>query len=281
MDGITETILFRLSQNPDVKVIARASAFRYRGDDADPQRVGRELGVDGVVVGRVLPQDEELSITVELVDTGDAQLLWGDRISRSSRELLPLQEEITRAISRALRVRINEEGPTLERRYTENADAYRDYLRGRYYWNRRSEAGFEQAIEHFDAAIEKDPGFALAYSGIADAYNLLGIYYRPRSETYARVRGAAAKAIELNAELAETHASLGLLHTHDFKWREAERALMRAIELDPSYPSAHHWYANKSSASARPPEKGREGALRFRRRVGFSLRRPPRFGPVF
>ena len=250
-DGITETILFRLSQNLDVKVIARASAFRYRGEDAEPQRVGRELGVDAVVLGRVVTRDDELSISVELVATSDSELLWGDRFTRSSNDLLPLQEEIARAISRALRVRINEAEPSLERRYTDNADAYRDYLRGRHHWNRRSEEGFEQAIEHFEAAIEKEPTFALAYSGIADAYQLLGLYYRPRSEIEARARGAAMKALELNAELAETHASLGLLHMHDFKWREAEEELKRAIELDPRYPTAHHWYANVLSSEAR------------------------------
>ena len=243
-DGITETILFRLSQNPDIKVIARASAFRYRGEDAEPERVGRELGVDAVVLGRVIAQGDELSISVELVDTSDSQLLWGERFSRSSGELLPLQEEISREISRALRLGVDEsEEPSLQHRYTDNAEAYRDYLRGRHHWSRRSEEGFALAIEHFEAAIEKDPTFALAYSGIADAYQLLGFYYRRRSETYNRARAAAVKALALNPELAEAHASMGLLHNHDWNWREAEQELRRAIELDPSYPSARHWYA--------------------------------------
>ena len=262
-DGITETILFRLSHNPDVKVIARASAFRYRGEDAEPQRVGRGLGVDAVVLGRVVTRDDELSISVELVDTSDSELLWGDRFTRSSGDLLPLQEEIARAISLALRVRVNEAEPSLERRYTVNADAYRDYLRGRHRWNRRSEEGFEQAIEYFEAAIEKDPTFALAYSGIADAYQLLGLYYRSRSEVEARARAAAMKAVELNAELAETHASLGLLHMNDFKWREAEAELKRAIELDPSYPTAHHWYATFLNSQARFDEAVDQARIAF------------------
>jgi TolB-like protein/Tfp pilus assembly protein PilF len=260
-DGISETIISSLSRLPDVKVISSVSSFRYKGKDVDPQTLGRKLGVSAVVVGRVVQRGEDLSISAELVDTSDASQLWGDQYVRKLADIFAIQEEMATENSRSLQLRLSrEKEASLTKRYTENTEAYQAYLRGRYFWNKRSEEGFQKAIEYFEQAIEKDADYPLAYSGLADCYNLLGYYnFLPPREAYPKAREAAEKALEIDETLAEAHTSLGwVTFIYDWEWEESEKEFKRAIELNPSYATARHWYSVYLGAVGRHDEALRE-----------------------
>jgi TolB-like protein/Flp pilus assembly protein TadD len=255
-DGITETIINSLSQLPDIKVISSASSLRYKGREVDPETVGQELGVQAVVLGRIVPRGDEIAVSAELVDTRDNTQIWGERYQRDLVGLFAVQEEMAAEISRALRVRLSREDEArLKGRHSENAEAYQAYLKGRFYWNKRTEEGFRQAIDYFQEAIERDPGYALAYTGMADSYSLLGYYHLPPKEVYPKASAAALKALEIDETLAEAHASLGLVKfLYDWTFPEAEKELQRAIELDPAYAMAHHWYSAYLEAMGRYDE---------------------------
>jgi serine/threonine protein kinase/Flp pilus assembly protein TadD len=245
-DGITENIINNLSQLPKLRVMARSTVFRYKGREVDPQTVGRGLAVDAVLTGRVLQLGKQLIIGAELVDVADGSQLWGEHYNRKLSDILAMQEEIAKEISENLRLRLTgEEKKRLSKRHTENTEAYQAYLKGRYYWNKRTAEGFKKSIEHFQQAIEKDPSYALAYAGLADAHNLLGVYnYVATREAFPRAKAAATRALDLDATLAEAHTSLifaGLYY--DWDWLAAEREYKRAIELNPNYATAHQWYA--------------------------------------
>ncbi|MDQ6894262.1 MAG: protein kinase [Acidobacteriota bacterium] len=257
-EGITESLTNSLSQLPNLRVTARTIAGRYKGKDAEPQRVGRELGVRAVLSGKVLQRGNTLTIQTDLVDVGNGAQLWGDHYSRKMTDILAVQEEIAREISEKLRIRLSgEQKHRLTKRSTKNTEAYQAYLKGRYYFEHRNEKVLETAIQYFNTAIEKDPSYALAYSGLADSYVVMTSYsVRPPKDAYPRGRAAAAKALELDEDLADPHASLGWIATHyDWDWRAAEREFKRAIELEPSYPAtAHFWYAMLLSATSRHAE---------------------------
>jgi TolB-like protein/Flp pilus assembly protein TadD len=243
-DGITESLTNSLSQLPNLRMIARTSAQRFEGRDTDPQAAARELGVQAVLTGRVVRRGDSLSVSAELVDARDNSHLWGEQYNRRSSDVLVVQQEIAREIAGRLRARLTgEERRRVTRNYTENVEAYQLYLRGRHHWNRRTEEGMRQAIRYFQQAIDLDPNYALAYSGLADSYsNLQGYPGVPASETRSRARAAALRALEIDASLAEAHASLGLHYYQSWRWAESERELKRAIELNPNYATAHHWY---------------------------------------
>ncbi len=243
-DGITESLINSLSQVPKLRVIARSTAFRYKGHEPDPQTVGHDLKVGAVLTGRVVQRGDALIIQADLVDTGDGSQLWGERYNRKLSDIFAVQEEIAKEISEKLRPRLTgEEKKRLTKRHTENTEAYQLYLKGRYYWNKRTEEGVKKGIEYFQHAIEKDPGYALAYTGLADSYAVLGYYnYLPSKEAYPRAKAAATKALAIDDTLAEAHASLANTRYYDWNWAQAERELMRAIELNPNYATAHHWY---------------------------------------
>lgn len=245
-DGITETIINTLSQLPKIRVMARSTVFRYKGQIVDPQNVGADLNVRAVLTGRLILRGETLHIQVELVDVKDGSQLWGDRYSRMLSDIFEVQEEIAREISTKLRVRlIDEEKKRLAKRYTKNTEAYTLYLRGRYHWNKRTEEGFYKAIDYFEQAIRQDPKLALAYSGLSDCYGLLaGFHYIDMAEGYARARDLALRSLEIDDSLAEGHASLAIVRYRvDWNWYETEREFKRAIELNPGYTMAHHWYS--------------------------------------
>ena len=240
-DGLTEDLINALARRAKTRVIARSSVFRWKAAPADPRDVGRELGVSAVVTGRVAVRAGELDVFAELVDVEDGAQLWGERFRRPAGELLALEEEITAAISARLGSRPRP-GPARKRAAATSA-AYDLYLRGRFEWNRRTEEGFEKALALFEEAIRRDPGFALAYAGIADAYVFLGGYGHLAPEVaYPRSRQAAEKALSLEGS-ADAHNSLAsVLHRFAWDFPGAEKEFRLALADNPAHATAHHWY---------------------------------------
>jgi serine/threonine-protein kinase len=272
-DGITESLINSLSQLPSVKVRSRNSVFQYKGRPADPQKIGKELDVRAVLTGRVEHRGDELFVNVELIDTKDDSHLWGERYARRLSDLVRLQEELSRDITEKLRLRLTgEEERQLVKNYATNSEAYQLYLQGRYYWNKRTAEGLQKGREFFRQAIEKDPGYAPAYSGLADCYWLLNVYnVGPATDSNLKAREAAAKALALDEGLAEAHASLASIsYRYDWNWREAEEHFKRAIQLKPDYPTAHQWYSAMLAATGRFDEANEE-ARRARELEPFSL----------
>jgi serine/threonine-protein kinase len=243
VDGMTQGVIQNLSRVPKLKVRSLISVLRYKvsGSTAlpDPRQVGQELQVPVVLTGRVTQQADRLSINVELVDTKDNSYIWGQRYDRKLSELLALQEEITREVSSRLRLDLTA-AEQAER------EAYQFYLRGRYYWNRRTAADLRQGVESFEQAIKRMPNYAPAYAGLADSYNMLGAYGALSSnEASAKAKEAAERAVQLDDSLAEGHNSLAFVkHRYEWDWAGAEREFRRAIELDPNYAPAHQWYSS-------------------------------------
>jgi TolB-like protein/Tfp pilus assembly protein PilF len=262
-DGITETIINSLSQLPGIKVISSASSLRYKGREVDPETAGRELGVEAVVLGRIVPRGDEIAVSAELVDARDNTQIWGERYQRKLADIFAVQEDMAAEISRALRVRLSgEDEARLKGRHSDNAEAYQDYLKGRFYWNKRTERGFRQAIGYFQDAIESDPGYALAYTGVADSYSLLGYYSLPPKDVYPKAKAAALKALEIDETLAEAHVSMGWIKfAYDWAFPEAELEFQRAIDLNPTYATAHHWYSDYLAAMGRYDEAVHEARL--------------------
>lgn len=241
-DGITESLINSLSQLPSVRVMARSTAFNYKGRAVDPRQVGRELGVDVVLMGRITQREDALSIQADLVNVADGSQLWGEQYNRSLSDVLAIQQEISSEISERLRLKITGEEQRRVTRYsTAHTEAYQLYLKGRYHWNKRTDEGFRKAIEYFHQAIEKDPGYALAYVGLADSYLLSELL--PARERYPKAKAAAQKALEIDETLGEAHTSLAAIKNwYDWDWPGAEIEFRRAVELSPNYPTARHWY---------------------------------------
>ncbi len=245
-DGLTEGIIDRLSGLPNVKVISRTSAFRYKHRDIEPQKVAQELGIDALVTGRVVQRGDDLSVSVELVEAREDKELWGEQYSRKISDLVAVQREIATAISGNLRVQLSQEEKTrLAKPAAANSEAYQLYLRGRYHANQATAAGLRKSIEYFQQAIDKDPGYALAYAGLADSYSGLGgdwLYLAP-GDSFPQAKAAARKALELDDTLAEAHAALAYATFFDWDWPSAEREFKRAIELNPNSALSHDRYA--------------------------------------
>lgn len=241
-DGITESLINSLSQLPTLRVMARSTAFNYKGRAVDPRQVGRELGVDVVLMGRITQREDALSIQADLVNVADGSQLWGEQYNRSLSDVLAIQQEISGEISERLRLKITGEEQRRVTRYsTTHTEAYQLYLKGRYHWNKRTDEGARRAIDYFHQAIEKDPGYALAYVGLADSYLLSELL--PARERYPKAKAAAQKALEIDETLGEAHASLAAIKNwYDWDWPGAEIEFRRAVELNPNYPTAHHWY---------------------------------------
>ncbi|HWC76723.1 MAG TPA: protein kinase, partial [Blastocatellia bacterium] len=245
-DGITESIINNLAQLPKLRVMARSTVFRYKGHEVDPRDVGRELGVRAVLTGRVFLMGDRLVIKTELVDTEDGAHLWGEQYNRTLSDIFSIEEEISREISEKLRLKLSgEQKRKLAKRHTEKTAAYQLYLKGRYYWNKRTEEGLKKGIEHFQQAINLDPNYALAYAGLADSYNLLASYSTlSPDEAFKVAKQAATRALELDSSLAEAHVSMAATKNwYDWDWEGAEKEYRRAIELNPSYATAYQWYA--------------------------------------
>jgi serine/threonine-protein kinase len=245
-DGITESLINSLSQIPELRVMARSTAFRYKGQELDPQRIGRELDVRAVLTGRVLQRGDMLTIQVDLVDTSDGSQLWGEQYNRKISDLLGIQQNISREVSDKLRLKLSgEQKEQLAKRYTESTEAYELYLRGRYHWNKRTSEGLMRGIDYFEQAIKTDPAYALAYAGLADSYNVLSTNaVRPPKEAFPKAKEAAERALALDDTLAEAHTSLAFIKTvYEWDWQGAEKEFKRAIELNANYANAHYFYA--------------------------------------
>jgi serine/threonine-protein kinase len=252
-DGIAESLINSLSQVRALKVTARATAFRYKGRDVLPRIVGRELGVRAVLTGRVAQRGDLLTVQVDLVDAGDDSQMWGEQYSRPRGDMVALQQDLAREVSEKLRLRLTgEEQRRLARRPTDSAAAYEDYLKGRYHVAKRQPDEVAKAISYFQAAIENDSAFALAWVGLADAHlittaTMVGTL--PPGEALPKAKAAAQRALELDDELAEAHTSLAHTAFHLFDFETAEREHRRSLALNPAYPTAHHWYALKLAAT--------------------------------
>jgi len=244
-DGISESLINSLSQLPGIKVIASTSSLRYKGKEVDPKEVARTLGVEAILTGRVSQRDDNLLINVELIRAEDKTQIWGEQYDRKATDLLSVQREIAREITRNLRLKLSgaEQG-RVTKHYTENPEAYQLYLKGRFYWNKRTGDAAKKAIEYFQQAIEIDPNYALAYAGLADAYQMRNIFGDASpQEAFPKAKTAAKRALELDETLAEAHTSLASsLFFYDRNYREAAREYQRAIELNPNYATAHQWY---------------------------------------
>jgi serine/threonine protein kinase/Tfp pilus assembly protein PilF len=245
-DGITEGVIDKLSGLPNLKVISRTSAFRYKQRDIDPQKVAKELGVEALVTGRVIQRGGDVSVSAELVDAREDKQLWGEQYSRKLTDIRSVQQEIATVVSGKLRGELTSEEKTrLNKASTTSADAYQLYLKGRYHANQTTAGELNKSIDYFQQAIEKDPGYAPAYAGIADAYSALGggwMYLSP-TDSFPKAKAAAMKALELDDTLAEAHAALAYAEFFDWDWQSAEREFKRAIELNPNSALSHARYA--------------------------------------
>ncbi len=256
-DGISEALINSLTELRQLRVIARSTAFRYKGREVDPQRVGRDLNVRAVLTGRVRQIGDRLDIQVDLVDATTGAQLWGEGYERKVSDVLAVKQAIAREVTEKLRLRLSgEEQQLLVRRDTTNAEAYQFYLRGRFHWNKRRVKDLQQAIEYFQQAVAVDPNYALGYAGLADAYTLFsGFSDIPSRELMPKAKEAALRALSLDDGLAEAHAALGLiLLLYDYDFAGAERESKRAIELNPNYATAHHFYSRLLSAQGRHEE---------------------------
>jgi TolB-like protein/Tfp pilus assembly protein PilF len=245
-DGITDGVIDKLSGLPNMKVISRTSAFRYKKREIEPQKVARELGVEGLVTGTITLRGDDLWVSAELVDAREDRHLWGEQYRRRLADTPSVQQEIATAISENLRLRLT--GKQKERLATSlstNPEAYRLYLKARYHANQTTATGFKKSIDYFQQAIEKDPGFALAYAGLADSYldRSGGWLYLSPAESSANAKVAAMKALELDPTLAEAHAALAYAMFYDWDWLAAEREFRRAIELNANNAASHERYA--------------------------------------
>jgi serine/threonine protein kinase/tetratricopeptide (TPR) repeat protein len=246
-DGITESITNSLSQLPELKVMSRNAAFRFKSAKQDPQETGRSLNVGAVLTGRLVKLGDQVIIKTELIKVADGSQIWGDEYKTTLSDILSVQAEVSRKISESLRLRLTgEEQQKLSKRYSSDAEAYQLYLKGRYHWNKRNEDGFRNSIDFFKQAEERDPTFALAFSGLADSYALLcdiGVA-RPVDEM-PKAKAAAQKAVDADPNLGEAYTSRAFVKlSYDWDWLGAESDFQQALKLNSKYPTAHQWYAS-------------------------------------
>ncbi len=245
-DGITESLIDNLTHVPQLKVKSRNSVFHYKGKDVDVQKAGSELGVAALVIGRVVPRGDSIEVSAELTDVRDSTEIWGQHYSGKNADIISLQQQIAGDIAEKLRSKLStSEKQQVTKQGTQNPEAYELYLKGRFAWNKRTTADLAAAISYFNQAIAKDPGYALAYLGLADAYTVLPSYGGSPSEDFPKSNAAARKALELDATLARPHAVLGsneIEYDWDFAGGEAE--YKKALELDPNDATLHEWYAS-------------------------------------
>jgi serine/threonine-protein kinase len=244
-DGMTEELITDLAKLGAIRVISRTSVMRFKGTKKSLPEIARELNVDAVVEGTVQSSPSRIHISAQLMEARSEKHLWAESYDRSLSDAVALQEELAREIAGAIRIRLTPQDGAPSSRIHVSPEVYNLYLKGRFFWNRRTEEGLMKAIDYFQQTIARDPTYALAYSGLADSYNLLHFYSGvPPEELIPRARAAAIKAIELDDHLAEAHTSLAYFtHRFDWDWQAAEKEYKRALELNPNYATAHHWYA--------------------------------------
>lgn len=253
-DGMTEALIGSLSQVPNLNVKARSSVFRYKGKEADIPTIGRELKVQAVLNGRIVQRGGDVALYLELIDAATENVLFKADYLRPLSNLVALQSEIARDVSNRLRAKLTaDEKKEVEKSYTQNAEAYRLYLQGRFHWNKRTPDEHRKAISFFEQAVALDPTYALAYAGLADCYAVSSSPVKGE-ERIRLIRSTAEKAIELDPKLGQPHAAFANYHWDKFDWDAAEREFKTAIELDPDYPTARQWYGELLSRLGRHDE---------------------------
>jgi TolB-like protein/tetratricopeptide (TPR) repeat protein len=260
-DGMTDALNAGLAGVSALRVISRTSSMLYKGTDKPLSQIARELNVDGIVEGSVLRSGDRIRIIVSLVQPSVEKRIWGQTYERDVRDVITLQSEVARAIVDEIRVTLTPgELARLTKVGASNPEAHIAYAKGRFFWNMRTEEGLQKAVEYFEQAIEKDPGYALAYAGLADSWVPRAWYaYLPASEAFPHAREAVTKALELDPDLVEAHTTLAFLKLYyELDWDAAERQFLRAIKLNPNYANAHHWYAEYLSLVGRHDEATRE-----------------------
>jgi len=243
-DGITEGVINHLSRLPGLRVMARSTVFRYRQAQQDPLQIGRDLKVGAVIVGRLTQHGDTLNVEAEMVDVSNGSQIWGEQYQRKASDIATVQDDIASDISGQLRLKVS--GSSDEKKHaTENAEAYQLYVKGRFYLAQRTRESLYKALDQFNQAIAKDPNYAQAYTGSADAYVLLfDREWISNAEASPKIRGAAQRAIELDPTLAEPHAALAVLKEQaDWDWTGAEAEYRKAIALNPNDATSHHWYS--------------------------------------
>ncbi|MGQ0762505.1 MAG: TPR end-of-group domain-containing protein [Acidobacteriota bacterium] len=243
-DGLAESLIYRLSQLPNLKVSPTSSVTRYKGKQTDVKAIASELGVSAVMTGRILKRGDTLMISLELVDVRNNKLLWGEQYERKLSELLATQREIAATITQKLQLKLSGGERGLTKKYTDSNEAYQLYLKGRFHLAKRTKGDILRSIELFREAIKLDPNFALAYVGVADSFAVMpGYPYMSPAEAMPQAKAAVTKALELDPELPEAHTVAGnIASSYDWNWAEAERSFKRALELDPNLAIAHYRY---------------------------------------
>jgi serine/threonine-protein kinase len=267
-DGMAEEIINVLTQVEGLRVVARTSAFAFKDKHEDVREIGRKLNVETLLEGSVRKSGKRLRITAQLVNVSDGYHLWSERYDRDIEDIFSIQDDISLSIVSQLKGKLlGKERAAIAGRHTRDVEAYNSYLQGRYFWNKRTEVGFQKGLEYFRQAIERDPTYALAYAGIADCFNLLGWYCVISSkEAFPSAKSAAERALEIDEDLSEALTSLAFATMlYDWRWEEAEREFKRAIELNPGYATGHHWYAEYLASMGRMDEAMMEAkrALEF------------------
>ena len=244
-DGMTETLIKSLSRLPNLAVKSRSAVFYYKGKETSPKKIGEELGVQAVLLGRVGGRGDDLKLSLELVSTQTQDVIWTEQYDRKQSDIVSLQRDIAKDVSTKLRSKLSGVDETIvAKAATSDPEAYQAYLKGRYYWNRRTAENIRKAIEQFKIAVDRDPNYALAFAGLGDCYVVLNQYAgTPTSETLPQAKAYAERAIAIDGELAEPHATLGSVHRQLWQWAEAETEYKRALAIDPNYPTTYHWYS--------------------------------------
>ncbi len=253
--GMADALITKLSNIKQIIVRSTSAVLKYTDHGLNPMTIGQELGVDSILDGKFQRLGERIRVTVQLVSVHNGSPIWADKVEEDFTSICAGLH--FRAGGAGLMLKLTaEEKEQLTRRYTEDTEAYQLYLKGRFYWNKRTPPGLKKSSEYFQQAIEKDPGYALAYTGLADCYNLLSFYSAvPPRESYPKAEAAATMALKIDGKLVEAITSLAFTRlTYDWDWSEAERGFKRAIELNPSYPTAHHWYGECLMAMGRRDE---------------------------
>jgi DNA-binding winged helix-turn-helix (wHTH) protein/TolB-like protein/Flp pilus assembly protein TadD len=258
--GMADALITKLSNIRQISVRPTSAVIKFAGDaKTDPVSAGRELNVDSVLEGSIQRAGDRMRVTVQLISVRESRPLWAHSFDERLTDIFTVQDSISAQVAEALTLKLTgEEQRLLAKRYTENVEAYQSYLRGRYFWNKRNEESLNRSITYFNEAIDRDHAYALAYAGLADAHSVIGFYQfgkLPPAESFQKAKTAALKALELDETLAEAHASLALsVGDVDNDDRAAEREFKRAIELNPNYATAHHWYSDFLAVTGRPAE---------------------------
>jgi serine/threonine-protein kinase len=249
-DGMTETLISSLSQLPNLSVKARSTVFRYKGKTTDARTIGKELNVQAILNGLVAQRSDQLTLSLELVDAITENVIWSQQYNRRQTDLVTLQGEIARDVSNKLKSKLSgADVAKVEKTYTANPEAYQLYLKGKFFWNKRTGESLKQAAELYRQAIEKDPNYALAFSGMAETYVLFSSYdVAPADDSMPQAKAAASRALEIDEQLAEAHTALGF-YLFNYEWDRdgSEKEFRRAIELKPNYATAHHWLGSNLS----------------------------------